>query len=64
MPGQGMLRKLLERGTGRRKKHGRPRSRWRGDIASDIGRMNINNWKKKVKDRREWRAIVKQAMDD
>ena len=48
--------------TGRRQK-GRPRNRWKDEIELDLKKMNVRGWGKKMKDRKEWRNIAKQAQD-
>lgn len=46
--------------TGRRIQ-GRPRSRWRDEVESDLRKMKVRGWGTLVRDREEWRSIVQQA---
>lgn len=40
---------------------GRPRLRWKDNIAKDLRAMNVDNPLEVMEDRRQWRAIVKSA---
>ncbi|XP_055375855.1 uncharacterized protein LOC129608396 [Condylostylus longicornis] len=40
---------------------GRPRSRWKDDVAEDWRKMNITNWQQLTTDREGWRRIVNPA---
>jgi hypothetical protein len=39
---------------------GRPAIRWL-DLAEDLKKMVVRNWRRKSRDRDQWRAIVKEA---
>lgn len=54
-----MPRKLLASSIGGRKKQRRPRS----EVGEDIGWMNIDYRREKIRYRREWRVIGKEAMN-
>ena len=61
---EGRLPKILRRGTiGGRKKRGRPRSRWWGEVRRDLEKARISGWREKAANRGEWRRRVTQAMD-
>jgi len=45
--------------TGRRK--GRPRLRWLDDVIADLKVLKIRQWTEKVKNREQWRLVVKEA---
>lgn len=40
---------------------GRPKIRWEEQVIEDIKKMRITGWTEKIKDRREWRKIVKET---
>ncbi|XP_055386957.1 uncharacterized protein LOC129615662 [Condylostylus longicornis] len=40
---------------------GRPRLKWKDDVAEDFRKMNITNWQQLTTDREGWRRIVNQA---
>jgi hypothetical protein len=40
---------------------GRPRLRWLDDIESDLKKMKVKGWKEKMRNREQWRLIVKEA---
>ena len=39
----------------------RPRKRWIDYLESDLRSLGIGNWKAKVRDRNEWKAVVREA---
>jgi hypothetical protein len=45
--------------TKRRK--GRPRMRWLEEVENDLKRMKVKGWKEKMKNREQWRLVVKEA---
>jgi hypothetical protein len=44
-----------------RRSRGRPRTRWKVDVAADVREMRISNWKTNVEDKIAWKKIVEQA---
>jgi hypothetical protein len=46
---------------GRRGKKGRPRLRWRDDVESDLGNMDVNRQRTRAWDRIEWASVMKEA---
>ena len=40
---------------------GRPRLRWSDDVQSDLQLMGVQAWKKKARDRSQWKDVVRQA---
>lgn len=43
------------------RRRGRPRRSWRNDIEDDLKRLGITDWRRKCKDRKEWKKITKLA---
>lgn len=43
------------------RKRGRPKIRWEDQVKEDLKRMRINNWREKIKERKEWKKIVERA---
>jgi hypothetical protein len=40
---------------------GRPKSRWKDDVRSDLRKMKLVNWTEQVQDRLKRKAIVEKA---
>jgi hypothetical protein len=45
---------------GRRRRMGRPRSRWLED-AKDLREMQVKRWQQKAVDREEWASVIEEA---
>ena len=43
------------------RRKGRPRKRWVDDLESDLRSLGIRNWKVKVRNRNEWKAVVRET---
>jgi hypothetical protein len=39
----------------------RPRRRWFDDVKSDLKKMEVKEWKGKMRDREQWRLVVEEA---
>jgi hypothetical protein len=40
---------------------GRPRLRWLDDVEADIKALGIKRWRIRAQDRKEWKAILREA---
>ena len=62
--GRSAFKILIDKPTGKRKL-GRPRRRWVGNIRMDLKEIGINskNWVDLVQDRDYWRALVNTALN-
>jgi hypothetical protein len=40
---------------------GRPRMSWLEEVENDLKRMKEKGWKKKMRNREQWRLVVKEA---
>lgn len=57
-----MVKKVFNGRPGGVRKAGRPRVRWMDDMEEDLRVMGVRGWKEKVKDRDQWKKIVREAM--
>jgi hypothetical protein len=44
-----------------KRRKGRPRLRWLDDVESDLKKMKVKEWKEKMRNREQWRLVVKEA---
>lgn len=56
------IRAMLEWKPLNTRAKGRPKIRWREQVAKDIEEMGIANWKQKALNREEWKEIVGRAL--
>jgi hypothetical protein len=40
---------------------GRPRMKWLEEVENDLKRMKVKGWKDKMRNREQWRLLVKKA---
>ena len=43
------------------RQRGRPRHRWVDDVQTDLEKCGFRGWKQKVKDRDEWRRLMRET---
>jgi hypothetical protein len=53
----------VKRKTVLQKKEGRSRMRLSDDVESNLKKMEVKEWKEKMKDREQWRLVVEEAKD-
>jgi hypothetical protein len=44
-----------------KRRKGRPRLRWLDDVESDLKKMKVKGWKEKMRNREQWRLVVKET---
>jgi hypothetical protein len=40
---------------------GRPRMRWPEEVENDLKRIKVTGWKEKMRNREQWRQVVKEV---
>jgi hypothetical protein len=56
-----MPKRVMRENIYTRRKRGRPKVRWLDDVQEDLREMGIEEWRRKVQDRDQWRRIVQEA---
>ena len=54
-------KKIFEGKPEGRRRRGRPRKRWQDDVEEDLKRLGVRGWRRKARDRAEWKEVVFQA---
>jgi hypothetical protein len=55
------VKKIFEGKLEGRRGRGRPKLRWINDVEDDLRKLGVKRWRKKVLEREEWAAIIKEA---
>jgi hypothetical protein len=61
MEDNAMPKRMLKGRRYSKRRKGRPRMRWLGDVESDFKKMEVKGWKEKMRDRKQWRLVVEEA---
>jgi hypothetical protein len=56
-----MPKRMLKRRLYSKRRKGRPRMRWLDDVESDLKKMEVKGRKEKMRDREQWRLVLKVA---
>jgi hypothetical protein len=56
-----MPKRMLKGKPYSKRRKGRPRMRWLDYIESDLKKMKVKGWKEKIRNRQQWRLVVKEA---
>jgi hypothetical protein len=61
MEDNAMLKRMLKGRLCPKRRNGRPRMRWLEEVENDLKRMKVKGWKEKMRNREQWRLVVKEA---
>jgi hypothetical protein len=61
MEDNGVPKRMLKGRLYSKRRKGRPRMRWLDDVESDLKKMEVKEWKEKMRDREQWRLVVEEA---
>jgi hypothetical protein len=56
-----MPKRVMTEKTYTRRKRGRPKVRWLDDVQEDLREVEIEGWRRKARDRDQWRRIAQEA---
>jgi hypothetical protein len=56
-----MQKRVMRERIYTRRKRGRPKVRWLDDVHEDLREMGIEGWRRKAKDRDQWRRIAQET---
>ena len=56
-----MTKKIFTEELEGRRRRGRPRKGWREEVERDLQVLGVRRWREMVKDRENWRGIVRRA---
>jgi hypothetical protein len=59
-PDDSMVRKVYECSPVLTRSQGRPKNRWEDDVKNDITRMKITKWKDCIRNRSEWKKLLRR----
>jgi hypothetical protein len=57
----GHVERMEDNAVPKRMLKGRPRMRWLDYVESDLKKMEVKEWKEKMRDREQWRLVVEEA---
>lgn len=63
MPDNRHAKRMLEEGTGGKKKKGRPKKRWLDAVVADVKSAGVEDWKSSARDRDRWRRVVSKVKE-
>jgi hypothetical protein len=61
MEDEAMPKRMLKGRLCSKRRKGRHKMRWVDDVASDLKKMKVKEWKEKLRNREQWRLVVKEA---
>jgi hypothetical protein len=61
MEEKAMPKRMIKGRLYSKRRKGRPRMRWLDDVESDLKEMKVKGWKEKMRNRKQWRLVVKEA---
>jgi hypothetical protein len=61
MEDKAMQKRMLKGRLYLKRRKGRPRMRWLDDVESDLKKMEVKEWKEKLRDTEQWRLVVEEA---
>jgi hypothetical protein len=61
MEDNAVLKRMLEGRLYSKRRKGRLRLRWLDDVESDLKKMEVKEWKEKMRDGGQWRLVVEEA---
>jgi hypothetical protein len=61
MEDKAMPKRMLKRRLYSKRRKGRHRLRWLDDVESDLKKMKVKGWGEKMRNREQWRLVVKEA---
>jgi hypothetical protein len=61
MEDDAMSKRMLKGRLYSKRRKERPRMRWLEEVENDLKRMKVRGWKKKMRNREQWRLIVKEV---
>jgi hypothetical protein len=63
MEANAMPKRMIKGRLYSKRRKGRPRMRYLDDVESDLKKMEVKEWKEKMRDRKQWRLVVEEAKD-
>jgi hypothetical protein len=60
MEDEAMPKRMLKGRLYSKRRKGRPGLKWLDDVESDLKKMKVKGWKEKMRNREQWRLVVKE----